>query len=700
MAGKPTREELEKALVECRKEEKVLRERDGKYRVLVDAAGAWVNEVDPNGVYTYVNPKVKDLLGYLPEELIGKTIFDFMAEEDKDYGREFFETTAGAQKSFSEFISTHIHKDGRKVVLEANGAPFFDSSGTLKGYWGLGRDVTKRIRAKEELGKSEEKWRSVVENAPNMILILDREGTIKFINRTVDGYLVKEAIGTKQLDYIEPEYHALVAEANEQVFRSGKPGSYILKVTGPRNDVSWYETHVGPLENDGEVVAVTLISTDITGRKKGEESLRKAHEETEKQVRERTAELLQTNEALESEIAERKRVELSLQESEQRFRSLVEATSDMVWELDLEGKYTYVSPKAEDLMGRKPEELIGRTPFESMPAEEAKKSIELFETLSKEPTMFPALENVVIRKDGRRINVETSGVPILNLDGKLVGFRGIDRDISERVRSRENLFQAAKMVSLGTLVSGVAHEINNPITSIMLNGPMLQKIWGGILPVLDDYCKEHGDIHISNMSFSQLRERVPVLLSGITEGTKRVKRIVGELKNFAQQRPSDLSEEVNINKTVKKAVVFSSNLSKKATNHFHVEYADSIPSFKGNTQRIEQVAINLIINACEALSDNKHSVRVSTAYDEGSDSAVMTVSDQGEGMLPEVLERIGDPFFTTKRDIGGTGLGLAISKKIIEDHGGKIEFDSVPGEGTTVKVMVPASHTTNNNHGK
>jgi polar amino acid transport system substrate-binding protein len=91
---------------------------------------------------------------------------------------------------------------------------------------------------------------------------------------------------------------------------------------------------------------------------------------------------------------------------------------------------------------------------------------------------------------------------------------------------------------------------------------------------------------------------------------------------------------------------------------------------------------------------------VSTGYDESSKSVVMKVSDQGEGMLPEVLERIGDPFFTTKRDTGGTGLGLAISKKIIEDHGGKIEFDSVPGEGTTVKVMVPASHTANDSHGR
>lgn len=703
MASKQTYEELEQrireleqALIECRETEKALQERDSKYRVLVDAAGAWVNEVNLDGIYTYVNPKVKDLLGYSPEEVVGRTVTDFLAEDEKESGIKFFKTVVNAQESFSEVISTHIHKDGRRVILEANGAPFFDSSGNLLGYWGLGRDVTKRIQARDELKKSEEKWHSVVENAPNMILILDREGTIKFVNRTVDGYS-KGAIGKDHLDYVEPEYHALVKETIEQVFKTGKAGSYIAKGKGPKDYVSWYETQVGPLENYGEVVNVTLISTDITERKEAEKSLRKAHKETEKQVRERTAELMQTNKALQSEIAERKRVELSLQESEERFRSLVEAISDMVWELDLEGRYTYASPKAEDLMGRKPVELIGRKPFDYMPPEAAKKSIELFETISNSPATFQAFESVVIRRDRRRIHVETSGVPIMDPDGNLVGFRGIDRDISERVRSRENLFQAAKMVSLGTLVSGVAHEINNPITSIMLNGPMLQKIWEGILPILDNYFEAHNDVRVSNMSYSQLRERVPVLLSDITGGTKRVKRIVGELKNFAQQRPSDLSEEVNINKTVKRAVAFSSNLIKKDTKHFSVEYADSVPSFRGDNQRIEQVAINLIINACEALTDNSHAVRVSTGYDADSKSVLMTVIDQGEGMLPDVLERIGDPFFTTKRDTGGTGLGLAISKKIIEDHGGKIEFHSVPGEGTTVVVMVPASNAINNN---
>lgn len=702
MPGKPTNEklkhkiqELEKEVEGYREELDDLREREKKYRALVETTSDWINEVDLNSIYKYVNPTVKDVLGYLPEEIIGKSILDFIPQEEVDHTLEFFKEITGAGKSFSGFINTHIRKDGRRIILESNGAPFFDSSGNLVGYWGLGRDVTDRIRAEEELRTSEAKWRSLVENAPNIILILDSEGTIQFLNRAVEGYSVEEAIGRSHLDYIAPEYHKTVQDAVEKVFSTGEPTRYTLRGIGPEGRLSWYETQVGPLENKGRVDAVILITTDITEQKDAEESLRKAHEGTEKQVQERTAELLQTNKALQAEIFERERVEESLQDSEQRFRSLVEATSDMVWEMGLDGRYTYVSPKSEDLLGYKPEDILGNIPFELMSMDEAKRCTDFFVNVSETHSAFSGFESVVTRKDGRRINVETSAVLILDADGNHIGYRGLDKDITERVRSREQMFQAAKMVSLGTLVSGVAHEINNPITSIMLNSPILHKIWNDISPVLDEYCEKNGDIRVGSSKYTQLRERVPVLLSDITEGTKRVKKIVDELKNFSRQKPSDLSEDVDINEAIKTAVGLVSNLIKKATKHFKAEYYENIPLFKGNIQRIEQVAINLIINACEALSNSECATSVSTSYDANSDSVVMSINDEGEGILPEVLERIGDPFFTTKRDTGGTGLGLAITSRIIEDHAGTIEFYSVPGEGTTVKVMIPASHTVN-----
>jgi signal transduction histidine kinase/predicted hydrocarbon binding protein len=269
----------------------------------------------------------------------------------------------------------------------------------------------------------------------------------------------------------------------------------------------------------------------------------------------------------------------------------------------------------------------------------------------------------------------------------------IDRKQAEeqaRIR-QEQLFQASKMASLGTLVSGVAHEINNPISFVMLNGPILQKAWQGVRPILDEHRRVKGDFRIANMTYTQLGERIPLLLSGITQGAKRVKAIVSDLKEFARQSSPELRDMVNVNKAVKTVVGLVSNSMKKSTNRFSAVYEPDVPLVKGNIQRIEQVIINLLVNACEALSDNHQAIVVSTVYDSESDCVVVEIQDEGEGMAPEVLHRIKDPFFTTKRDSGGTGLGLAISDRIITDHGGNMVFDSTIGYGTSVKVSLPLS---------
>lgn len=178
-------------------------------------------------------------------------------------------------------------------------------------------------------------------------------------------------------------------------------------------------------------------------------------------------------------------------------------------------------------------------------------------------------------------------------------------------------------------------------------------------------------------------------MSGITDGAKRVKAIVSDLKEFARQSRPELRDMVNVNKAVKTAVGLVSNLMRKSTNRFSALYEPDVPLVKGNIQRIEQVIINLLVNACQALSDNQQAIAISTAYDGELDCVVVEIQDEGEGMSPEILQRIKDPFFTTKRESGGTGLGLAISEKIITDHGGTMVFDSVLGQGTSVKVSLP-----------
>ncbi|MBW1860475.1 MAG: hypothetical protein JRI70_10540 [Deltaproteobacteria bacterium] len=243
----------------------------------------------------------------------------------------------------------------------------------------------------------------------------------------------------------------------------------------------------------------------------------------------------------------------------------------------------------------------------------------------------------------------------------------LKQEINDRKRAeqearlqQEQLFQASKMASLGTLVSGVAHEINNPISFITLNGPTLQKVWQDVTPVLDEHHRKNGDFYIANMDYDDLRERIPVLLSDITEGAKRVSTIVTDLKEFARQSAPEFTDKVDINKVTKTAVGLVSNTVKKSTNRFSQTYEPSVPLIKGNVHRIEQVVINLLANASQALTNSEQAVSVSTTYDHKSDCVVVEVQDEGVGMSADVLQQITDPFFTTKRDTAGTGQGTAV----------------------------------------
>lgn len=281
--------------------------------------------------------------------------------------------------------------------------------------------------------------------------------------------------------------------------------------------------------------------------------------------------------------------------------------------------------------------------------------------------------------------------------------RGREEALKQAYEKLENtqaqLVQSGKLASIGQLAAGVAHEINNPITFVMLNAPIFEKVWNSVTPILEEYCRTSGDFRISGMSYTQLQERVPLLLKDIKEGAMRVKRIVEDLKDFARQGPSDLTDMVDVNSTIKAAVGLVSNQIKKSTDYFEVEYGLDIPKFKGNTQRIEQVIINLLVNACQALPDKECSIQISTEYDKEPSNVLVQVRDQGVGMSAEVLQRIKDPFFTTNRESGGTGLGLAISERIIEDHGGTMRLDSSPGKGTTVTVSLPANPSSEGRNG-
>ncbi|MEJ2660202.1 MAG: cache domain-containing protein [Desulfobacteraceae bacterium] len=254
---------------------------------------------------------------------------------------------------------------------------------------------------------------------------------------------------------------------------------------------------------------------------------------------------------------------------------------------------------------------------------------------------------------------------------------------------REQLYQSAKMASLGTLVAGVAHEINNPISTVLLNIQTLEKFWQRAAPVLDRYHQSEGGLSVGNMDYAELAARMPELIRHTLEGIMRVGRIVGDLKEFSGQRPSEFEDMVDLNSVVRKSIGLTGTMIKKASSEFQATYAEHIPTFQGNAQRLEQVIINLLVNACQAMAEKRMPLRVATGYDASSRTVVVEVEDGGCGMAPDVIDRITDPFFTTKRDSGGTGLGLSISDTIIREHGGRLEFRSTPGAGTVATVRIP-----------
>jgi signal transduction histidine kinase len=254
---------------------------------------------------------------------------------------------------------------------------------------------------------------------------------------------------------------------------------------------------------------------------------------------------------------------------------------------------------------------------------------------------------------------------------------------------QEQLFQASKMASVGTLVSGVAHEINNPNTSILLNATNLKKIWRSLVPMLEEYIQARGDFRISGMTFSELQERIPLLLDHIEDGAQRIRDIVSELKDFSRIKPPEMNDKVDVNLAVEKAKGLVANLIQKATSDFSMDLQPNIPLFRGNIQKIEQVIINLLINSCQALKDKKQKILVRTGYDPNLDYVTVEVRDTGIGIPSDLMDRIKDPFFTTKQTSGSTGLGLAISDRIVKDHGGRMNITSSLETGTLVKLSFP-----------
>jgi signal transduction histidine kinase len=235
----------------------------------------------------------------------------------------------------------------------------------------------------------------------------------------------------------------------------------------------------------------------------------------------------------------------------------------------------------------------------------------------------------------------------------------------------------------------MAHEVNNPNNSIKFTAHVLAKTWSDMVPILDKYLLEEGDFVIGGHQYSQIKETLPQLISGITDSSRRIEGIIKNLRDFVKKGKADLSMLSNINLIASVSSSILNSQIKMHTSYFKLDLCEGVPEVRGNSQQLEQVVINLIMNALQSLPDKERSVCVSTSFDEQVGQAVIKVSDNGCGMTSETKNRLFEPFYSTKLESGGTGLGLAISNVIVKEHGGVLEFDSEPGKGTTAIVKLP-----------
>ena len=406
-----------------------------------------------------------------------------------------------------------------------------------------------------------------------------------------------------------------------------------------------------------------------------------AHE-LERRVLERTAELAETNS--------------KLQESETLFRQLVENIQEIFWLQQLDPpRMLYVSKACEGILGVSTDVIMEdiRNLADRIHPDDHDRAQYFYQ--------LKTLENPVdeyfkfVRPDGDIRWLRSKIFPIASAEGVSTRVAGITEDITERLAAAERekdsqrkLIQADKLISLGTLAAGVAHEINNPNHLLRLNAQALEQIWSLLREQLDESIPEISTMPIGGMTMGQLDTQIPRLLGGIIGASDRIRDIVQHMKDFARPDTLDTDLPINVGEVLRAALSLLHNKLKNATDHLGIDIEEHLPPVKGNPQRLEQVFINLLMNAAEALPDKNAGIHVCLRR-QSPRQMELTIRDEGTGISAQVMEHIFDPFFTTKRDYGGLGLGLSISKAIIDSHGGELCFEPAENKGTLARVTLP-----------
>jgi PAS domain S-box-containing protein len=616
-------------ITERKQVEEKLRQSRENYRALFDSSviGALVIDADTMRVVMGNQAAVKMFGFSSAKEGAGVNPLDFVPLGDREKSLERIVKEVFGKDSRKSVDIQAVTKDGREIWLSVTGARIMHK-GRLAGLFSF-TDITERKQAEEKLRQSEENYKTLFNSSVIGMYVLDAE-TMQVVmgNRAaveMAGFSsAGNGIGINPLDFVIPEDRAQILEMATKEFEQDLRRTHEVRVIAKDGGTGWISISSARIMHKGRLAALVSI-TNITERKKMEEALR---------------------------------------QSEENYRALFDSSVIGTVLLDAETRKTVMANQAAaKIFGlSSPQEGIGRNPLDFVPPEDREMVIEVIRQDLFEQDVRRTAEFRAVTKNGREIWLSVTAARIMH-EGKLAGLVSFV-DITEQKRQSERLMMTDRLASLGELASGTAHELNNPLTSIIGFSQLLME-----REVPDD-----------------IREDLKL----INNEAQRAASVTKNLLTFARKH-APVKQRNQINNIIED--VLKLRAYEHRANGIEVErqLGPDLPEIMVDYFQMQQVFMNIIINA-EYFMIKEHNKGTLTITTQKQNNTVMiSIADNGPGIPPENLRRIFDPFFTTKEAGKGTGLGLSICHGIVTEHGGQIYARNQPGKGATFFVELPIS---------